>query len=102
MALRASFARVQHSPLPTCWPILASHQLAILSEYLLLKSSSSGLVSGRGGGICFCSAFTVPRGLFGSHATRILVIARVALCLMAPMNVRVWREPLELNDVLPM
>lgn len=35
MACRAWWARVQHSPFPTCWVMLDSHQLATASEYLI-------------------------------------------------------------------
>lgn len=40
MATRALWARVQHSPSPTCWPILDSLQVATTSEYLVLLEIS--------------------------------------------------------------
>lgn len=85
--LKQSAARVQHSPFPTCCPILALTQPTIRSPH----SSDRGGEE-EGGGKCFCSALAVTLGAEASQVILILVverlmvhrIANIKVCLVLP------------------
>lgn len=50
--------------------------------------------------MCFCWALTVKPGLLSSQDKRIFVLAMVLLSCIIPLNVCVFRTPLELQPEL--